>query len=204
MAATFSFYANGRKKLWNGGIDLDTDTLKVALTTSSYTANLDTNTFFSDLTNEITGTGYTAGGVTVTTPTITVTAANSWSPTWAASTPYAVGDVVKPLTPNGHLYRCVTAGTSGGSAPSWPTGHGLNVTDNTAVWVEIGTNIVVFDCDDPAWASSTLTAAYGVLYKSTGTAGTSPLIGILSFGGNISSTAAAFTITVSSNGLFYC
>lgn len=203
MPATFSFYLNGRKKCWDGSIDLDTDTLKVALTTSSYAYNLDTHVWFSDVTNEVTGTGYSAGGVTATTKLLTATAANSWSVVWAASTAYAVGDVVKPLVSNGHLYRCVVAGTSGGSAPSWSTVHGQTTTDNTATWVEIGTNIVTFDCDDPSWAASTITARRAVLYKSTGTASTSPLIGLIDFGSDVSSTAAAFTITVPTTGMFY-
>jgi len=50
--------------LARGAIDLDTDTIRVMLVTSSYTENKDTHTKRSDVTNEITGTGYTAGGVT--------------------------------------------------------------------------------------------------------------------------------------------
>lgn len=49
-----------------GAIDLDTDTIKCGLTTSAYTYNRATHTKRSDITNEITGTGYTAGGQTVT------------------------------------------------------------------------------------------------------------------------------------------
>ena len=56
--------------LARGAIDMDTDTFKVLLTTSSYTENKDTHTKRSDVTNEVTGTGYTAGGVTCT---VTVT-----------------------------------------------------------------------------------------------------------------------------------
>lgn len=55
-----------------GAIDYDTDTFKVMLTTSAYTENKDTHTKRSDVTNEVVGTGYTAGGntVTVTVPAI--------------------------------------------------------------------------------------------------------------------------------------
>jgi hypothetical protein len=56
--------------LARGAIDLDTDTVKVLLTTSTYTENKDTHTKRSDVTNEVSGTGYTAGGNTAT---ITVT-----------------------------------------------------------------------------------------------------------------------------------
>jgi hypothetical protein len=47
-----------------GAIDFDTDTFKVLLVTSSYTANKDTHDKRDDITNEVSGTGYTAGGVT--------------------------------------------------------------------------------------------------------------------------------------------
>ena len=42
--------------------DLETATLKLALATSSYTPNRDTHDFRDDVTNEVTGTGYSAGG----------------------------------------------------------------------------------------------------------------------------------------------
>jgi len=45
-------------------IDFDTDTFKVMLVTSSYTPNKDTHDKRDDVTNEVSGTGYTAGGVT--------------------------------------------------------------------------------------------------------------------------------------------
>lgn len=54
---------------WNdlvkGNIDLDTDTIKVMLVTSAYTEDKDNHTKRSDITNEVTGTGYTAGGAVV-------------------------------------------------------------------------------------------------------------------------------------------
>ena len=45
-----------------GNIDLDVDTFYVMLVTSAYTPDQDTHTKRSDVTNEVTGTGYTAGG----------------------------------------------------------------------------------------------------------------------------------------------
>lgn len=205
MPAPFYLFGNAKKKLQDGSIDLDTDTLKVALTTSSYSPNLDTHDFFDDVTNEVSGTGYTSGGATLGSKTLTLTAANSWSTTWAAATAYAVGDVVRPTSGNGHLYMCVVAGTSHASTePTWPTTSRLTVTDNSSVtWAEIGTNIVVFDAADPSWASSTITARYGVLYKSTGTGSTSPLIGYWDFGGNITSTNGTFTVVISANGIYF-
>lgn len=57
--------------LTNGVFDLDTDTIKVSAHTNTYTVNQDTHDFFDDVTNEVTGTNYTAGGATLTSPTVT-------------------------------------------------------------------------------------------------------------------------------------
>jgi hypothetical protein len=55
---------------------------------------------------------------------------------WAASTAYALGDVRLPTAglENGFRYECTTAGTSGGSAPTWNTTEGGTTTDNTITW----------------------------------------------------------------------
>jgi hypothetical protein len=60
-------------------------------------------------------------------------------PAWAATTAYSVGDAVEPTTPNGYRYVCTTAGTSGGSEPTWPTtGIGSTIVDGTVVWTFVG------------------------------------------------------------------
>ena len=139
MAVTTKWYGVPFKNLVSGANtwDWDTDTIKVALTTSSYVPDQDTHDFFNDITNEITGTGYTAGGVTITSPTITY---------------------------------------------------------------DTATNEIRLDCADPAWSSSTLTARYAILYKSTGTASTSPLIAYVDFGADFSSSSSTFTIVLDATG----
>ncbi len=159
--------------------DFLSDTIKVSLHTSSYTPNLDTHETLSDVTNEISGTGYVAGGVTLASKTITYTPADSWATARANSTAYAVGDIVRPASGNGHLYRCIVAGTSAGSPPTFPTVSGQIVTDNTVTWAEIGRGLTVFDCADPQWTGATFSCRYGVVARSTGTAGTSPLLWLL-------------------------
>jgi hypothetical protein len=52
-------------------INLLTDTIKLMLVTSAYTPNQDTHTKRSDVTNEVVGSGYTAGGVTLANKTVT-------------------------------------------------------------------------------------------------------------------------------------
>jgi hypothetical protein len=54
----------------DGTFDLDGDTLKIALFTSSYTPDA-TDVVFADLSSEVSGTGYTAGGATLSSVTWT-------------------------------------------------------------------------------------------------------------------------------------
>jgi hypothetical protein len=74
MAVTAFLYGSVPAKLANKEIDWDTDTVKVALCTSTYTPAQDTHDYFNDITNEVTGTGYTAGGATLASKTVTYTA----------------------------------------------------------------------------------------------------------------------------------
>ena len=53
-------------------INLQTDTIKLMLVTSAYVPNQDTQTKRSDITNEVVGAGYTAGGVILANKTVTV------------------------------------------------------------------------------------------------------------------------------------
>lgn len=61
-----------KRDIMNGSIDLDTDTIKVMLVTSSYTPDQDTHTKRSDVTNEVAGTGYSVGGAVLANKTVTV------------------------------------------------------------------------------------------------------------------------------------
>ena len=133
MAVTTIPYGQFLKRQANGnGIDFDTDTLKVALCTSSYTPNRDTHDFFDDVTNELgTGSGYTAGGTTLTGKIVDLDAAGDFA---------------------------------------------------------------YFDADDALWTALTATFRYAVCYKSTGVAGTSPLIFYVDFGADESPAAIDFAI----------
>ena len=64
-------YNSAKAKILGGLIDFDTDTIKVLLVTSSYTPDQDAHDFLDDITNEVTGTGYTAGGKTISSIVIT-------------------------------------------------------------------------------------------------------------------------------------
>lgn len=132
-------YNTFKKKIMNGSIDLDTDTIKIALVTSSYTPDIDAHDFWDDVSaNEVAASGtYAAGGATLT---CTVT---------------------------------------------------QDDTDNEGV----------FDATDVSWTSATITARYAVIYKSTGVAGTSPLICVIDFGSNQVSTLGTFAITFAAEGI---
>jgi hypothetical protein len=201
MAVTSKLYGQSFVSMASGQTNFATGTAKAMLCTSAYTPNPDTHRFKSDVTNEITGTGYTAGGTTLTTKTANYTAANSWGTARANTTAYAVGDVVRPATANGYLYRAVAAGTSAGAPPTYPTVVGQGVTDGGVTWNNIGTGITVLDADDPTWAAATLTARYLVFYIDTGTGTTSALISYVDFGADVASTAAAFTYQLPTTGL---
>ena len=89
-----------KKSIRDGDLDLAADTIKVALVTSSYTVDIDAHLDFADITNEISGTGYTAGGATLTTKTVTQDDTNNRGVfdaddvTWAVATFTARGAVV--------------------------------------------------------------------------------------------------------------
>lgn len=133
-------YNDFKRAVLAAEIDLDTsgDTIKVALVTSTYTPNIDTDVNFDDVTNEVSGTGYTAGGATL------------------------------------GSQACTT-----------------NTTSDKGV----------FDAADTSWTSSTITARGAVIYKSTGTASTSPLIAYVDFGSDQSSSSGTFQITWNASGI---
>lgn len=59
----------------NGGVDWDdnsTTTIKAMLVTSGYVADIDAHTHADDITNEVVGAGYTAGGMAVLTRSVSV------------------------------------------------------------------------------------------------------------------------------------
>lgn len=87
-----SLIYNRGLELWaRGSIDFDTDTFKVMLTTAAYAEDKDAHDFRNDVTNEVAGAGYTAGGNTVTV-TVTLDTANDrvdislGGTTWPTST----------------------------------------------------------------------------------------------------------------------
>lgn len=122
---------------WGTGVG--GDTIKVALLADTYTPDQDAHDFFDDVSaHEVSGTGYTAGGVALVGKSFSYTGA---------------------------------------------------------------TNNIVLDADDVTWPNSTITARYAVVYKDTGTASTSPLLGLADFEQNETSSAADFTVSWDAAGI---
>jgi hypothetical protein len=96
-------------------VDLDNDTIKAMLCTSTYVPNQDTHEFKSDVTNEVTGTGYTTGGATLSGVSVSYTgASNTWAfdandVSWAASTITARYLVLYDSTPGSDATRRLIA-----------------------------------------------------------------------------------------------
>ena len=197
-------YAGGLVTLLSKAENLTSDALKVVLCTASYTPNYDTDTYQSATTayELSTGSGYTNGGLTVTSPTVTKTAANSWAQVWAASTAYVAGQYVRPTAGNGYIYFAAVGGTTSASAPTWPTVIGTTVTDGGVTWTCIGRGAVVLSFTSPSWATfSAGPFQYAVLFDSTpGTAGTNPLILAWAFGSAQTGGGGTFTITLDPSG----
>lgn len=60
---------------------------------------------------------------------------------WNATTAYSLGDEAIPdASQNGYTYEVTTAGTSGGSEPTWPTTLGNTVVDGTVTWTCVRTD----------------------------------------------------------------
>ena len=105
MAVTGFLYGLVFTSLWNKEIDYDTDVIKCSLHTSTYVPAQDTDDYFNDATNEITGTGYTAGGATLASKPVTYTAAtnkhvlDAADASWTSSTLTARYAVVYDASP---------------------------------------------------------------------------------------------------------
>jgi hypothetical protein len=201
-----NFFRNAPAKMLNKEIDFDSDIIVATLHTSTYAINADTHIYVSSLTNELsTANGYTAGGITLTSKTVTYTAAASWGTSRAASTAYTLGKVVRPATSNGFLYRASIAGTTSASLPTYPTVIGTSVVDGSVTWTCMGKGIIVIDAADVSWTSATFSAVRYLVISDRQTAGvptTQPLIGYIDYGSNQAAAGGAFTQVFDAQGIF--
>lgn len=135
-------YNGYKKSIGDGTVDWDDNggnTIRCMLVDNTYTPDKDNHVNKSDITGEVTGTGYIAKGLPLTSRTVTV--------------------------------------------------------DNVNDWAE-------YDAEDLVWTSSTITAAYGIIYLDTGNDATSTLITLVDFNGNKSSFNGDFAIQWHADGVF--
>lgn len=95
--ATKLVYNEGIYRIFKKAVDLSADTLKITLHSSTYRAiadetKRDSHLAYADLTDEIAGTGYSAGGQTIAGLTLTKDTTNNiikvtcTNPSWTSST----------------------------------------------------------------------------------------------------------------------
>lgn len=183
-------YYNAPAEAFEGNVNVGGSTA-VALLDSSYTPNPSSQVHFSDVSgHEISGTGYTAGGAGVTLSTAT-TIANSFTQTWASSTSFAYGQVVRPTSGNGFLYEVAAAGFTGSSEPTWPTTIGRSVTDAGVIWTCVATAAYIVSSTPVSWVSATFDTSFAVLYDDV----SGVLICYQDFGGSQDPASQTFTVT---------
>jgi hypothetical protein len=130
-------FLNLPRALAKGDIDFDVNTFKVLLVSSVPSeSNLDTWVNRSDITNEVTGTGYTAGGVAQAFTLEAIDSANNRqavtysnnSAAWASSTISAVGAVIYKNTGTAATDTLLHFIDFGGTVTSTNANFGLTYT----------------------------------------------------------------------------
>lgn len=115
MAVSAKFYGKFFLSAFTKKIDTSADTFKVMLATSSYTPDQDSHQFKSDVTNEVSGTGYTAGGATLSSFAATYDGASNTlkidadDSSWTTSTITARYAIVYDSTPSTDATRPLIA-----------------------------------------------------------------------------------------------
>ena len=96
MAISQAMCTSFKAEILDEGHDLVADTIKIALYTSS--ASLGASTTAYSTTNEITGTGYTAGGVALSSKTVDTSGTTAYfdsaDPSWTSATFTANGALI--------------------------------------------------------------------------------------------------------------
>lgn len=80
------------------------------------------------------------------------------------------------------------------------TAGGVTLSSKTLAY-DAASNEVRFDAADVSWTTASFTARYAVVYNSTGTASTSPLLGYVDFGADETVTSGTFSIQWDATGV---
>lgn len=197
MANQWSHYA--KAKALAGDLDYPADDIRLALMAAAYTpaAPLTSQWWADVVASELAnGSGYTTNGVALANKSAAVTEANSWGTSRAATTAYTTGQIVRPASGNGHLYRAQSSGTTGSSTPTYPTTVGDQVADGTVTWEEWGAAILLLTSDPATWTGLSLTGVrYAWAYDRTpGSDATRPLLFLVDLGAAQTITNTAYSI----------
>lgn len=124
----------------NKEIDWDTDTIKVALLTNAYTPDQDAHNYLDDVVaNEVSGTGYTAGGNTLANKTNSYNSATNVivldadDTTWSSSTITARYAVIYDASPATNATRPLIGYVDFGSDQSSSNGNFTITWDATGI-----------------------------------------------------------------------
>jgi hypothetical protein len=124
----------------NKEIDWDTDTIKVALLTNAYTPDQDAHNYLDDVVaNEVSGTGYTAGGNTLANKTNAYNSATNVitldadDTTWSSSTITARYAVIYDATPATNATKPLIGYVDFGSDQSSSNGNFTITWDATGI-----------------------------------------------------------------------
>ena len=134
MAITTAMCSSFKEELLKGVHDFENDTFKMALYTSS--ATLDASTTAYTVTNEVSGTGYTAGGRDLDSPTVTLSGTAAFvdfaDETWTGASITARGALIYNSTAAGNPAVAVfdfgadKTSTSGDFVVQFPTADASN------------------------------------------------------------------------------
>lgn len=124
----------------NKEIDWDTDTIKVALLSNAYTPDQDAHNYLDDVVaNEVTGTGYTAGGSTLANKTNSYNSATNVivldadDVTWSSSTITARYAVIYDASPATNATKPLIGYVDFGSDQSSSNGNFTITWDATGI-----------------------------------------------------------------------
>ena len=143
MAVTAKLYRGFYESAFNKEINLATDTIKVMLVKDTYVPDQEAHRYKSSVTGEASGTGYTAGGVSLGTPTIG---------TSGKTVSFDGADVSWPSSTISGRYLVIYDGTPGSDAQRplisyVDFGETVSTTSGTfqAVWASLGIFSVTVD-----------------------------------------------------------
>jgi len=133
-------YGNFIAKAFNKEVDWNSDTIKIALLSNSYTPDQDAHDYFDDVASfEVTGTGYTAGGNTLANATNSYNSATNViildadDVTWSSSTITARYAVVYNASPSTNATRPLIGYVDFGSDQSSSNGNFTITWDSTGI-----------------------------------------------------------------------